>query len=534
MKSFNTYKFILILLFIAFQDASANNKINKGKNKLQFLPFVNISISPEIYQKNKLDYNWQLNREIYIDIFHYKNSIATFSLLEEHIFGGQTNKKHEPSRIHYYPLEFISLKLITNYGVFGISLDHECYNIIDHEKVEPLMYRWYGAALTWQTQNMLPNNKFDHQLPSGFNFINTPAFYIYIGRSLDTVEYNYDYIFKMHAKYCAFNFYSSIYYVSCKLYLPLSTKEKRAVLNRQIEIGSDILTENLAINPYFKYSYQHDLDIYKGKKSHFWSAGLNFEKPIDFLPGDTNKNSSQLKPHKYLLTDLNFTGQYARFFLSDFVGYLADISIILRILELKNFSANFESILAHSSMSGASDLFPRYLEYSYKSDLRYNFKSLFHSINFFHKYTQFHEGNFYKGYYERFHLLGLDFYSNGMNSNHRFNFSPDLFNFFNIFNYRLSAARVIKKSYFKYSWIFSQEARINYYNSKSSVLYLKPKLETLYRKKHSSKSYNIETGITLFPGLAFELYYKFGKFTNIDKIDGAKEYLHMIGLRLFN
>jgi hypothetical protein len=522
-----TCTFIVILILVC-----AHNAFAQTSNSLQFLPFANITLTPEYHFNNELDYEWQLNRNIYIDIFHYKNSVATFSLREEHLFGGQNSSTHEPSRIHYYPLEFISLKLLTTYGVWGISLDHECYNIIDQANVEPLMYRWYGAALTWQTANMLPNNKLNYNLKPGINLINSPGFYIYLGKSLESVEYNYEYIFKLNIRYNLFNWDSSLYYIVCKLYLPVSAKEKRTVLNRQFEIGSDISHNDLIINPFFKYYYQNDLDVYKGKSSGFFTLGLNFEKSIDFSNKDLNNTASiNSSMPKYFFTDLDFTGQYGRYFFSNYVGYLADISLLLNIVKIENLSLNLNNTIAHSSMSGASDLFPRYLEYSYKTELKYDFKSIFHSATLFHKYTQFHEGNFYKGYYERYHLLGVSLFSLGMNNNYRFNDSSDTFN---IFNYSLSAAKVLAKHHFNYSGIFTQEARINYYNSESCLLYFKPRLETLYKYKNHSKSYNFETGVTLHPGLVFELYYKFGKFNNIDKIDGAREYLHMLGLRIFN
>jgi len=542
-----------VLCIVVVLQATAAEVLQKGESSriyyrmsdsYSFFPGIAVLFDGETYAGNKAGYSAGIVSLLDIDIFTYKAFTVSFLMREKTLYGGKGKRESDPDLIQYLPLDFLQLKYDTGYGYLGFVLDHECYNFLNTDINIPVegRYRWYGAAVKWQTYGMQTGAKdlnTGAQNLSDFAFLNSFNFMLYAGRSLGTIAYPYRYIFQADVRYDALRIFHSVPYFESGVY---AIVDDRVRINRSFETGMRIVLDDVTLNPHAGYSYRHDVDVYNGLSSSFWSAGFRVERLYSGISGiDESKHPAREKQpssdQKFivLFPEMHFSASYMRYFFNSLYGYNADVDISVHLLRVGSFTAYGGSSLDHFASLQMVDFFPRYLEYTYRGGVLLQLQRLSHIIDCNHSLTQYREGNFVNTAPPSFKKISFGIKSRNMDPGSDYKSNTALENSANglmrYINWEMYIERILRSENINYRWKTTGKMRFDLNIFSAAVPYLSPEIEIL-KGERSCRNYGSEAGLRFFSTVATTLFLKYSYRVENAAPDSARDSSFAIGLRL--
>jgi len=454
-----------------------------------------------------MDFSVEQTSLIEVGIVRYRAISFSLTLKERGIYGGKGYPRSRPWTIEYIPLEFIHARYDTGYGIFGVLLDHECYNAIDHEVNADDRYRWYGLAVKWESPRFIPRRGGYASLTGGFiNPSDALHYSLYAARALDTVAYPYRYYFQADARYDIAKAGRAIPYIRGNTALIIA---KRPRVNRSCELGLMFVSDRVIMAPYIRYSYRNDIDRYGGKSARFVSAGAWCESVFDADDAARTPARSDDSPLT-LFPDMHFMTSYGRHFRHTLYGNDAVCDLAFTIVKTHGISVYAESDLNHNSPPPSYYMFPKYIDYANTGGVSFESGSFGTVVSAGYSFRRSHLGDFENPYPEKYRAVFVTIERTRMNRDHRFNtlLRECDTGFIGEAGWRLSAERRFARKNNPYSWKFGGEAEWTIGSFHRFIAYTSPGINMLCGARRDICG-SFETGIRFVNGMIFTIFCRY-------------------------
>lgn len=524
-------------------------KISEKKGPFEFIPSTGLMIEGEIYGPNRAGFTGAHRKSIDIEVLRYRSLSANFIVHEETILSGESERASSPFspfRIRY-EMDYIYLAYNLKRSTIGLMLDHICHNMIDYQgDPDPFKLRWYGAGLRWESYGMKPGQK-DFRVNFNpyeeFAFLNHLHYRFHFCYPVHTEEFPYDALLRGEFRWDILRYHYMIPYTGMRLQALI---DERIRIDREFEAGLRFRAGKVNIIPYGVRSYTHDVDLYNGISEGVWKAGLRIEgllgespayKMDDLRRRDVEKNR---EPHEqggvipgFDWPRFRFAGGYSTYLDSKIKGSRKELDITLDLLSLNENRLFLITDMTHSTCEVEDALYPRYMHYSIGAGFEmYTAPGFYSAFSFFRESR--HDGNHFRGTREYYDIAGITLSSEGKrrgiadSSIHRGDGG-----FVNRINWKVFAGYNCRKGDYPYNSEYSIDLRWDVFRFKGVVAYTSPEFRYLYGDDPVSE-YSLESGIRFGSNLAFVIYHSYIKETGIDRIEGAEEHYHKLGVRVGN
>jgi hypothetical protein len=503
-----------------------NSTSNAELNEFILFPHVGVQVDGRVFSDNDTGYKMETHRIIDLDIFRRNNIVLSLFMNEFLIFNNDSGDIH-PQSINY-EMEYGNLRWENNYGILSLFADHNCTNIINENQTTDRQIRWYGVGIRWESYGMRPGQKNINLHKSGQSeILNNFHYRLSISRSIHTKVLNYNYIFTGNLRYDVLNLYFFTPYIECSI---TSLIDDRGRFNRYLESGLRMHFEKGDITPFAGFNHKHDTDYLESNAADLYFIGLRMET---LLGNEADVKNGRSKD-KSLFPDFHFRGSYGKFVNDDNLNYNTDVFIGLDFLSAYKVSPFINNTLVHNSQKAAAGMFPRYISNNIEAGISFRLDFIDALVEPYYCYSRSDEGNFYKGYTERFSTAGLRILSRNMktgyaNSGIDFN-DESSFKQINTVDWSASAVRVFNAYYYNYSWIYDIQLRWNIFRYDKSIPYLSAGACCLTDKK-SDEVYNVESGVRIQGGLQWIFFYRFEYRTAVDPGNGIYRNFNLFGIR---
>jgi hypothetical protein len=493
-------------------------------NNFLIFPHIGIQIEDRIFADNDAGYVMEPHRIIDLDIFRINNIIFSMFINEFLIYNNNT-KQLEPKTINY-EMDYANLRWENEYGILSLFTDHNCSNKINGYQPKDSRIRWYGLGMRWESYGMRPGQKD----VSHTEVINNLNYRLSFSRAISTKVLNYDYLISGNLRYDIIKYNIFIPYFEGSL---TSLIDNRTRFNWGLESGLRMRFEKGDITPFIGVNHKYDIEYYHSKAIDLYFIGLRLET---ILKNDTDLiNKTKYVPKETaLFPDFHFRGSYGKYINDDNLNFNTDIFIGIEFLGTYKLSPFIYHTLEHNSQTADSGMFPRYIEQNIESGISYKPAFINALIEPFYRYLRRDEGDYYKGYTQRFSATGLRLISRNMkagNANKGIDFNKTQNSEqINTVDWSVSAERVFNKFYYNYSWECNILLRWNILRYDKSIPYLSATVRLLIDKE-SDKIYNAETGVRIQSGLQWILFYRFEYSTAVDPGNGLFKKYNLIGIR---
>lgn len=478
------------------------------------------------FYANRADYSFIQERGVDVTVFQYSKISLSFMFKEVNLFGGDHSNRKEPYNFQYF-MDYANLSWETKYGLFGFVFDHICFNIINKNETDPQRLRWYGYGVKFMTQGMRPGRRDVQDSPGAsprFSLFQL-HYMLYVSKSLHTEWFSYTAFVTGATRLDLIRWYPVIPYIEGSFRALI---DDRIRFDRTGEIGLRLHCATFDISPYARYMYRHDVELYNGIKTGFWLVGLQLET----LLGEGRWGSAAITNDTALWTpELHFSGNYGRYLVSEYLGYHADLGIYIDLFRFHGLSLFLVNDIAHDSKRSGGGMFPRFLSYIFESGFSYRVRAIEHYIEALYRHEQRHEGNSYNGFSEKIHSLVARLKSRGMKIGFKDQgIGVTGFRMINKWNWELEAGRIVKDRFYDYDWDWSGKVRWDIFGYSDSTFYLEPGVRM--RAPGISYEYSAETGLRISSGITIMPFYRYNHRIDIDRVAGATDDNHMLGIRV--
>lgn len=516
---------MLILQPLPGMENEDNDQINNSPRHEVlpfFLPAAGVQVDGKMFENNESGYSMETRRIIDINLLKINRFVFSTYINEIMVFDGSPGSP-DPGLIRY-EMRFGSLSMEFEYGILSLFFDHDCVNIINEEALGDRRVRWYGAGLQWESYGMRPGRKNTDKEnnPWDIDFLNSLNYSISAKKRLHTRVLDYDYIFNGILRYNIFSYNIVTPYIEGSLTTILNSSVRT---DRYLETGIRFTFNKWDITPFAGIQRNYDTDN-SGTSQYFYFGGLRMEA----LVGKTG-NEAQANAPVPDFPDFHFRGSYGKFINDEYLNFNTDI-----LIEIDFFSSNtlypfISTRLVHNSLREDAGLFPRYMQTDYEAGISARIDLINALIEPCYKYGRFDESNFYNGYSGRFHAAEIRLKSRGMKTGFGEENIDGVPYQINRFNWLVSAGRIIKESYYNYTWEYNIILRWDICRYKYFTPYVTGSI-CLLRDDDYDKIYSLEPGLRISSGLYWMLFYRFEYRTAVDPGDGLYKHFHLLGLRI--
>ena len=179
-------------------------------------------------------------------------------------------------------------------------------------------------------------------------------------------------------------------------------------------------------------------------------------------------------------------------------------------------------------------MFPRYIKQDAEGGVSYKSDFINALIEPYYRYFRNDEGNYYKGYTERYSSAGLRIQSRNMKTgyaNKGIDFdSPENLESINTIDWMVSAERVFNKFYYDYDWECGILARWNIFRYRKIIPFMSAGIRFLI-DENSDEIYTLESGLRIQTGLQWILFCRFEHRTAVSPGNGLFRDYTLIGVR---
>jgi hypothetical protein len=501
-------------------------------NTFYIFPRIGMQIEGRTFAENDARYKMETHRIFDLDIFKI-NNIAFSMNVNEFIIFNNRSRYINPKTINY-EMDFGSLSWENKYGILSLFADHNCTNIINENETSDRQARWYGYGIRWESFGMKPgqkNKNIDFQNPDNIYLIDNFSYRISAERKIHIKVYDFDYMIIGALRYDILNYYFIIPYIEGSF---TSLINGHVRFNRYFETGLRMHFDKGDITPFIGTNYKYDIDSYYAKATDLYYIGLRMETLFE---NDTDIKKSKLKAPSNgtsSFPDFHFKGSYGKYINNDNLNFNTDISFGLDFLSTYKLSPFIYDTVTHNSLKANAGMFPRYIKQNIEAGVSCKLDFIDALIEPYYRYFRSDDGNYNKGYTERFSTAGLRFISRKMktgfaNSGLDFDKSQNLESI-NTIDWSVSAERVLYKRYYDYIWECNILLRWNIFRYEKSIPYIAAGVCFLLDRNYD-KAYNAETGVRIQGGLQWILFYRYEYRTAIDPENGLFRNFNLIGIR---
>ncbi|MBN2403191.1 MAG: hypothetical protein JXN64_12425 [Spirochaetes bacterium] len=536
MHSINKF-FILTIVFysIVFSRASGNEikpkniidgdkSAEAGSCSFSIFPQAGTQIDARLFLNSDSEYKAETHRIIDLDILRINTLVFSFYMNEYITFN---NSKYLKPKSINYEMDYANFRWENRFGIASLFVDHNCANIFNKNETKDRQVRWYGLGIRWESYGIKTGRK-DIKLNSNSStIINNLNYRLSISRALHTRVLNYDYIATGILRYDIFRYFIFIPYIEASF---TSLIDSRTRFNRNFETGVRIRFDEGSITPFLGLNRSYDIENNNAEAKDMYYIGLRMET----LLGDDAEIKQSRTSEKSFFPDFHFMGSYGKYVFNDRLNFNTDIYFGLDYLSTYNVSPFINYALMHNSQKADAGMFPRYIEQNAEAGLSFHPVILDAFIEPYYNYVRYDEGNYSKGWIEKYSAAGLRILSTRMKPGYAdnksdFGNSAGLHSF-NRIDWMLSASRVIVESHCKYTWEFTMQFRWDMFYFYDIVCYLAAGVDFL-KSSAFDTIYNIEPGIRVKNGLYWMLFYKFEHRTDTDSGNGQFMNYHLTGIR---
>ncbi len=497
----------------------------------KLMPSIGVALDYEWFAPNRYDYASVLRRAVDVMILRRHGFFASFLVSEETLFYDSGEFKNYPYKIKYN-MDYINAGYEFSSSSLSVVIDHICYNVIDHsENTDMMQLRWYGAGVKWETFGMKIGRKdegMSFSTLSPFEWLCSFQFMLYAGRKIYVERFLYDEIIRAVCRYDILRWHTIIPYLETAFQ---GLVDNRLRVDASVEGGLRLRLSRIDLIPYVRYMHMHDSELYNDRAADFFIAGISAES----LLGEAQWGSGPRGPEETLSSpEIHFSGGYAKYYGSAYLGYQTDIGMYLDLVRIRSFTVNGSSRVKHDSTAEANALYPRYLYYSFDSGIEYDAsRELFFRAWYSHERR--HDGNAYRGGTETADMTGVSIgtigikpgFSNARIGREEFERAGVL----NNVEWLFSIGWIFHDTFYPYNLDIRARMRWDMFFWKKLIPYVMPDIHYL-RGDISDIEYGIEPGVRMIAGFTVMLYYRYEYRVNIDRVSGMDERHHLIGIRL--
>ena len=538
MHLFNRYFIIFAITFnlllfphVHGNENTTDNLLKKNfssdvmlKNLIIF-PHVRLQIEGRTFAENDAGYRMKTHRIIDLDIFRLNNIVFSLFMNEFLIFNN--NSKYLNPKSINYEMDYGNLRWENKYGILSLFADHNCTNIFNENQTKDRQVRWYGIGVRWESYGMRPGQKdIDH-----IEIINNLHYKFSFSKAISTKVLNYDYLITGNLRYDILKNNFFIPYIEGSL---TSLINDQIRFNRYLETGLRMHFGKGDLTPFFGFNHKYDIDYFNTKAVDFYFVGLRMETLLGNDKDIKDSKSKVTSKEMSLFPDFHFRGSYGKYINNDKLNFNTDILIGLDFLSTYKLSPFIYDTLMHNSQKAEAGMFPRYIKQNIEAGISCKLDFIDALIEPYYGYLRSDEGNYYKGYIEKFSTVGLrlisrkmktGFANNGIDFDNAQNFER-----INTIDWSVSAERVFNKQYYNYTWEYNISVRWSIFRYDKSIPYISSGICMLADENYD-KVYNIESGVRIQSGLQWMLFYRFEYRTAVDPGNGLFRKYNLIGIK---
>ncbi len=465
-------------------------------------------------------------KQIEIHIARYASFDASFLVHERLITSERYGETLHPYRLEY-SMEYFKLSRRFSDFSIGLYFDHICYNIIDEpEDTDAYQLRWYGIGVQVFSNGMGPGKKgkFHANDDAVFRWLLFPQFLFATSVPLYTEQFKYDCRARGVLRLDLCYFLGMVPYLEAEFEALVDDAVR---IDRTFETGVYTTHNTVTFSLFAGYQYHYDALLYRGSSDDEFILGMRAEASIGYadsrvpMPIEVNAEFPSIR----------FSGGYGKRIGSAYLGYLTQIGADLDAVRIDNLAVVLSADTAHHSKAKGNALFPRYVLLSWGGGIEYFLSERFFAGLKYERAVRC-DGNTYRGYDERYHLLGMSFATRGLrrgeidyaDAGRRDGFAPQ-------FEYRLFAGWVCRSEGIEYDMENSAMLRWDAFRHGLMVCYAAVD-GAYYYGDEKNYCWGTEGGIRLRFNVALELYWRYERMTDFDRFNGTSERSAMIGFRV--
>jgi hypothetical protein len=469
---------IIFLIFVSLQVQA-----EEGQEAIRFMPNVNMMVEATGYSSNKADYSAKFQRLIQMDVIRYRDISLGLEFDEETILGGPEYSSDEPYNVGHR-LKYLNLRYDSKKRSYSLFYQHRCVNGIDRSGAE----RGFDViGLKFETKNMRYGHKnyginFDAQ--KEFEFLSQFGYSVSLAKKIVERAPELDAFGKFSLRWDILRYKNYIPYFELGLHSIWGSELKWDYI---IELGTRINYRYAFISPFLRYSYQSDLDRWRGLSEHFFIAGLRLEtlSRQDLL---SSQQKSGISPQMHM------QGYYANFVGAKDFEWHGNATLDIDFYRRDNFRVFLNTNVDLISPSGAYR--PRFATYKLEPGIGIDENEK--SLEFIFRHTSRYDVNTSDGFTEQAGLLGLRRQTLGMKTgskNKGIDFaSPKRCEFLKKIDWEIAGGRYIYTSDYDYDWNAEFGIRWDILRHIKKIPYLEGNLNFLIGS-HLDIEYYLESGI---------------------------------------
>ena len=508
----------LVLIFVLaskFQKAPAE----EISEVISFMPNVNMLIESVYYSSNKADYSAKFQRLIQMDVLRFRNISLGLEFNEETTLGGPKYSSEEPYNLRN-SIRYLNLRYDGNKRSFGLFYNHFCDNGIERSGGER---GWDVMGLELMTKNMRYGHKnygIDFNEQKEFEFLSQFGYTISLAKKVTERGQELEAIGELSLRWDILRYKNYIPYLELGLN-PIWGSESR--WDYHFELGTRINYRRAILAPFIRYSYQHDLDRWKGESEHFFMLGLRLETlSKEYI--DSLEKKGGFSPQVHM------EGYYANLVGADDFEWNGNLSLNIDFLQEEFLRVFLNTNVDNLSPSG--EWRPRFVTYQLEPGIGIDENEK--SLEFIYRQSLRYDVNASDGFTEKSGLLGIRGRTKGMRTGYKnegIDFSsPKRFECLKKIDWQVLKGRYIYTSEYNYDWNIRLCARWDILRHIRKILYLEGNLNFLIGD-NSDLEYYIESGIRFHDVGDITFFGRYQHRRNVDRFGGYSDNYTLAGIR---
>ena len=514
---------LIIRVFVSIVTFGFISQIQAEEDKrvIKFIPEVNMMIESSVYDSNQLDYKSRFQRLIQMDVLRYSDISLGFEYNEETVLGGPGYSSDEPYNLRHR-LKYLNLRHDREEKSLSLFYKHTCVNGIDRSGGER---SWDVIGLELETKNMRCGYKNDGikiDSQKEFEFLSQIGYAVSLGKVVVKRNPEAEAIGEFSLRWDILRYKNYIPYLELGLQSIWGSELR---LDYNLELGTRINYTKAFLAPFIKYSYEHDIDRWKGIDEHFFMAGLRLET--------LSRDDYSLIPQEQfgMFPQINMEGYYANLVGAEAFEWNGNVSLNIDFFRGENLRTFLNTNVDILSPDRAFR--PRFITYTLEPGIGLSDEEKFLDLIFHH--TSRYDGNTSDGFIEHTGLIGLRQETIGMKTGYKnegIDFtSPKRFEFLKKIDWEVVGGRYIYTSDYDYDWNVELSARWDILRHIKKIPYLEGNLNFLLGKGIDIEYY-IETGVRLHDVGDITVFSRYQHEANIDRFGGYDKGYVLAGVRI--